>query len=125
MDFVLEELAVPLLIILGAVLMLIAAIGIVRMPDVYLRNSVSSKGATLGVAALMLANALYFNELGTSSRALAVIFFIFLTAPVAAHMLGRTAYRSKVPFWFATYIDADMISPEVQSESDSRSNSER
>lgn len=44
MDFVLEELAVPLLIILGAVLMLIAAIGIVRMPDVYLRNSVSSKG---------------------------------------------------------------------------------
>jgi len=95
------------LLILGVVLMWIAAIGLLRMPDLYLRTSVSSKGATLGIAALLLAVALHFGELGTSSRALAVIIFVMVTAPVAAHMLGRAAYRSRVPFAQTTLQDAD------------------
>jgi multicomponent Na+:H+ antiporter subunit G len=94
-------------LVLGVVLMLIAAIGLLRMPDLYLRTSVTSKGATLGIAALMLAVALHFGELGTSSRALAVIIFMMITAPVAAHMLGRAAYRSQVPFAQATLQDPD------------------
>ena len=101
------EYGVLALLILGVVLMLIAAIGLLRMPDLYLRTSVTSKGATLGVAALLLAVALHFSELGTSSRALAVIVFMMVTAPVAAHMLGRAAYRSRVPFAQTTLQDAD------------------
>ncbi|MEM7134519.1 MAG: monovalent cation/H(+) antiporter subunit G [Chloroflexota bacterium] len=108
------------LIFIGMVLMLIAAIGIVRMPDLYLRNSVSSKGATLGVTALMLATVLYFDELGTSSRAFAVILFMLLTAPIAAHMLGRAAYRSHVPFWSKTYIDKEISHLHMESDRASR-----
>ena len=83
MSTLMEYLIVALLL-LGVALMWIAAIGMLRMPDLYLRISVSSKGATLGVASLMLAGALYFGELGASSRALAVIVFMMVTAPVAA-----------------------------------------
>ncbi|MEZ4657463.1 MAG: monovalent cation/H(+) antiporter subunit G [Caldilineaceae bacterium] len=89
----------------GVLLMLIAALGLVRMPDLFLRISVSSKGATLGVALLMLAAALYFNDLGVTSRALAVIVFTFLTAPVAAHMMGRAGYKDGAAFWERTSID--------------------
>jgi multicomponent Na+:H+ antiporter subunit G len=97
------------LLLLGVVLMWIAAIGLLRMPDLYLRTSVTSKGATLGIAALLLAVALHFGELGTSSRALAVIIFMMVSAPVAAHMLGRAAYRSRVPFAHTTLQDADTV----------------
>ncbi len=100
------EWPVLILIGLGVVLMLIAAVGLVRMPDLYLRISASSKGATLGVICLMLATALYFDDLGVTSRALAVICFMLLTAPVAAHMLGRAGYKGGAPFWSQTTIDA-------------------
>lgn len=108
MSILMEYLIVALLL-LGVALMWIAAIGMLRMPDLYLRTSVSSKGATLGVASLMLAGALYFGELGASSRALAVIVFMMVTAPVAAHMIGRAAYRSQVPFAVGTAEDDDAV----------------
>jgi multicomponent Na+:H+ antiporter subunit G len=102
MDLSLREAVVALFLLIGVLFMLIAAIGLVRMPDLFLRASASSKGATLGVAAVMIASALYFQDLSTTSRALAVIIFIMLTTPLAAHMIGRTAYRVGVPFWAKT-----------------------
>lgn len=83
----------------GVLLMVIAGIGLIRMPDFYLRASAASKAATLGVVLVMLATALHFGELGSSGRALAVISFMLLTAPVAAHLLGRTAYQLGLPLW--------------------------
>jgi len=99
------EILIAALMGIGVTLMLIAGIGILRMPDLYLRNSVSSKGATLGVIALMLASMLYFGDLGIGSRAVAVILFMLLTAPVAAHMIGRAGYRTDTPFWEKTHLD--------------------
>jgi multicomponent Na+:H+ antiporter subunit G len=93
------------LIIIGAAFMLVAAIGVLRMPDLYLRMSASTKAATLGISATFLGLAIHFNELGVSSRAIAVIIFILLTAPVAAHMMGRAAYFNGVPLWEGTHHD--------------------
>lgn len=101
----------------GLILMATAAIGIVRMPDLYLRASVSSKAATLGSGFLMLACALYFEDLGVTSRALAVVLFMMLTAPVAGHMIGRAAYRSGAPFWSRTQIDSTLTSQNWPSQS--------
>lgn len=101
--FDLSSLLILLLMGIGVALILIASVGLLRMPDLYLRTSVASKGSTLGIATIMLAVAIYFGELGTSSRALAVIIFMMLTAPVAAHMLGRSAYRDGVPLWSETF----------------------
>jgi multicomponent Na+:H+ antiporter subunit G len=47
----------------------------------------------------------YFDDLGTTSRALATILFVLLTAPVAAHMMGRAAYLRQVPLCQQTRID--------------------
>ena len=94
-----------ILIVIGAVFMLISAFGVVRMPDLYLRMSASTKSATLGVSAIFLATAIFFNELSISSRAIATIIFILLTAPVSAHMMGRAAYFNGVPLWERTHND--------------------
>jgi len=93
------------LIITGAVFMLISALGVVRMPDLYLRMSASTKSATLGVASILLATAIYFGELGIVTRAIATVVFLLLTAPVAAHMMGRAAYFNGVPLWKGTRYD--------------------
>jgi multicomponent Na+:H+ antiporter subunit G len=93
------------LILVGASFMLIASIGLVRLPDVYTRMSATSKAATLGAACALLAGALRFLEPGVSGRALAAIGFIMLSAPVAAHMIGRAAYATGVPLWKGTLRD--------------------
>lgn len=94
-----------LFLIIGATFILISAIGVVRMPDVYLRMSSSTKSSTLGVGSIMLAAAIYFNELSLASRALAIAFFVLLTAPVAAHLMGRAAYFNGVPLWEGSRYD--------------------
>lgn len=89
----------------GAVFLLLAAVGIFRFPDLYSRMQAATKGATLGIALMLLGVAVYFDELGVTTRALLVIVFFFLTAPVAAHMLGRAAYILGVPLWEGTIGD--------------------
>jgi multicomponent Na+:H+ antiporter subunit G len=94
-----------LLILVGAAFMLIAAIGIARLPDVYTRMSATSKAATLGASCVLLAGAFRFLDTGVSGRAIAAIGFVMLTAPVAAHMIGRAAYTTGVPLWKGTRRD--------------------
>jgi multicomponent Na+:H+ antiporter subunit G len=94
-----------LLLLLGAIFMLLAAIGLVRMPDVLMRMHSSTKSATLGVGLIMLGVALRFDDFAIGVRALAIVVFMFSTAPVAAHMIGRAAYLSGVPLWEGTLSD--------------------
>lgn len=93
------------LLVLGAFLMLLAAVGLVRMPDIFLRMSAATKASTLGAGFLLLGAALYFEDLGTTSRAIATIFFLFITAPVAAHRIARAAYFDGSPIWEGTVRD--------------------
>jgi multicomponent Na+:H+ antiporter subunit G len=94
-----------ILLLLGAAFMLLAAVGLVRMPDVLMRLHSSTKSATLGVGLIMLGVALRFDDFAIGIRALAIVFFMFSTAPVAAHMIGRVAYLSGVPLWEGTLSD--------------------
>ena len=96
---------VILLSSLGALFILLAAIGVVRMPDVYLRISVTTKAATLGIGLVLLAVAIHFNELSITSRVLAIILFMLLTAPVGAHMIGRASYFTGVKLWGESVFD--------------------
>lgn len=84
---------------LGAIFIFLAAIGVVRMPDLYLRISVTTKAATLGIGLVLLAAAIYFNDLSITTRVLAIILFMLLTAPVGAHMIGRASYFTGVKLW--------------------------
>jgi len=89
----------------GAIFILLAAVGIVRMPDLYLRISVTTKAATLGIGLLLACAAIYFNEMAITTRVLAIIFFLLLTAPVGAHLLGRASYFIGIPMWKKSVMD--------------------
>lgn len=94
-----------LLMLLGGAFCLLGAVGLLRMPDVYTRLQAATKTGTLGVGCLMLGIAIHFGDLGISVRALLVIAFLFLTAPVAGHVIARAAYLAKTPIWSRTGID--------------------
>lgn len=97
-----SDLIVLILILGGAAFMLIAGIGIIRMPDLFSRMHVSTKSSTLGVGLVILGVATYFNDLAVFTRALLVITFFLLTAPVGAHLLGRAGYIVGIPLWEGT-----------------------
>ncbi len=99
------DLLVALLIAIGTTFMLLAAVGVVRMPDVYMRLQVSTKGASLGAGLVLLAVPVFFGDLAIGVRALLIIGFVFLTTPISAHMLARAAYIVGVPLWEESVID--------------------
>lgn len=94
-----------ILLLLGAALMFLSAVGVVRMPDLYTRMSTSSKAAGLGSSLVLAAVAFHFGTLAVTTRAIAAIIFIFLTVPVAAHMVARAGYMARVPIWDRTSQD--------------------
>lgn len=90
---------------IGALAILFASIGVLRMPDFYLRLSVSVKASTLGIGLLLACAAFTFSDVSVTTKAMSIVFFLILTAPVAAHMIGRTAYHTGVAIWKGTVID--------------------
>lgn len=89
----------------GAFFMLVAAIGVLKLPDLYQRLHASSKAATLGVALLLLGAALHSGNMGVVSRCLMTIVFFILTAPVGAHLITRVAYKYGEPLAKETLSD--------------------
>ena len=99
------ELLVCILMVIGAFFMFVAGLGLVRMPDLFLRMSCSTKAGTIGIGTLLLALAIHFADFSVAARAAATIGFIFLTAPVSSHRIGRIAYLVGVPLWKKTVAD--------------------
>jgi multicomponent Na+:H+ antiporter subunit G len=102
---IVREVVTVALMVFGAALMLLAAVGVVRMPDVYSRMQSSTKASSLGVGCTMLAVAVDFADLAITTRVLLIIAFVFLTAPISAQMIGRAAYFVGVPLWQGTTMD--------------------
>ena len=86
------EIVVGVLLVVGALFCLVAAIGLIRLQDVYLRMHAASKAGTLGSGLMLIALAVYAWEVDVASRALAGIIFFLLTAPISAHLLARASY---------------------------------
>lgn len=99
------ELATSILLLFGAFFCLIAAVGVVRLPDALTRMHAATKAGTLGVGLLVVAEAVVFQELGIALRAASIILLLLLTTPVAAHLIGRASYLSGVELSSHTWID--------------------
>ena len=93
------EAIVSLLILLGAAFALLGSIGLARLPDFFTRLHGPTKATTLGVGAMVLASAIFFSatEPGLSLHEIAVLVFLFITAPVTAHVLAKAALHRKKP----------------------------
>lgn len=80
------------LLVLGAAFMLIAGIGVLRLPDTYLRMHAATKAPSLGVFLMVLGIIVNFQDFWLSVKGLLIIVFIFMTTPIGAHMLSRVAH---------------------------------
>ncbi|ELK21495.1 monovalent cation/H(+) antiporter subunit G [Anoxybacillus flavithermus] len=98
---------VAALVLFGAVLVLLSAVGAIRLPDVYTRSHAISKSTTLGMMCILLGAFFHFllENSEFNSRLLLGIVFIFMTSPVAAHLISRAAYYTNVPRWEGTVRD--------------------
>ncbi len=90
---------------LGVTLILLAGIGIVRFPDVLIRANAATKAAGLGVALVLAGVAIVIGTPEAYVKLGAATVLQFLTAPIAGHVMGRSAYRSGAPLWEGTHTD--------------------
>jgi multicomponent Na+:H+ antiporter subunit G len=93
------------LLLIGSLFCLVAAVGMLRLPDTLIRMHAATKAGALGTGCILAAEAVVAGELGTTLRAAAVIVFLLLTAPVAAHLIGRAAYHRGIHLFDKTWID--------------------
>ncbi len=84
---------------LGGAFTLIAGIGIFRMPDVFIRMHASTKVGTLGSGLIMAGVCVHFADPLVIFKAILVVLFLLLTAPIGAHMIGRAALRIGIEPW--------------------------
>lgn len=92
------EVIVSFFLLTGAGFALIGSIGLVRLPDFFSRLHGPTKSTTLGVGSMLIASATHFSVgPGTSLHELLVTMFLFMTAPVSAHMLCKAALHLNVP----------------------------
>lgn len=98
MTQIVEYIAIFLLI-LGAVFILIGAIGLVKLPDFYTRLHAPTKASTLGIGSILIASMLLHlvNDRGINIQELVISMFLFITAPVSAYMMAKAAIHRDVP----------------------------
>ena len=81
------------LIIIGAVFTLVGSIGLYKLPDFYMRLHGPTKASTLGVGAILIASVIYFSlkQDALSLHEILVTLFLFITAPIGAHLMAKSA----------------------------------
>ena len=87
----------------GVVFLLLGALGIFRLPDVYNRLQAGTKCTTLGAFCAIVGVGI--AEPGWTFKALIVAVFILLTNPISAHALARASYKSGVRPYDGTVVD--------------------
>ena len=102
---ILLELLTALLLLLGAILGLLAAIGVLRLPDTFLRMQASAKASTLGLACLLAGTALQLPDVSSVIRLGSIAAFIMLTAPLSAHVIARLSLHRGAPLWEGTIVN--------------------
>ncbi len=100
-----REIIVIAFLILGTIFVFLAAVGLLKMPDVFLRMSASTIAATLGVSSILIALAIHFFDLGITFLVIGINLFLFLTVPVSAHLMGRAAHKAGYSKWDKTLFD--------------------
>ena len=82
-----------LLCSIAMLIILLAAIGIIRLPDAMSRQHAATKATTSAVMLFAIGTMLIVGEAGWTWRLLVIISFLLLTLPLASHVLCRAAYR--------------------------------
>ncbi|MFN9490634.1 MAG: Na+/H+ antiporter subunit G [Betaproteobacteria bacterium] len=92
----LHEFTVSMLLLVGSFFILVGAIGLVRLPDVFMRLHAPTKATTMGVGGMLLASMAWSLAGDPSLKELLITLFLFVTAPVSAHLLARAALNLRL-----------------------------
>ena len=91
------DIIISIFILVGAGFALVGSIGLARLPDFYTRLHGPTKATTLGVGGLLIASIIYFSSRDeVSLHEVLVTMFLFMTAPVSAHLLSKAALHLRV-----------------------------
>ncbi len=96
------EILTAIFLLVGSAFIFIAGLGLLRFPDLFTRMHAASKAGSLGLGCVLVGVAVSFPTPGVIAKCILVLLFVFLTAPIASHMIGRAAYLLYVPFWKGT-----------------------
>jgi len=96
---------VGLLLIIGALFMLIAALGVLRFDDIYLRMHAATKAPSFGVLLMVVALILHFGGVWLTIEGVLIVLFIFITTPIGSHTIARTAHQMGIKQSKKTCID--------------------
>lgn len=99
------EVVAGTMMVVGALLAVIAGLGLNRFPDVFARMHAATKPATLGLALVMSGAAILVPDVGGQAKMLLIVVLQFLTAPVGSHLVGRAAYRAGTELHESTVVD--------------------
>jgi multicomponent Na+:H+ antiporter subunit G len=94
-----REIAVLVLTLGGVFFAVVAAVGLVRLPDLYTRAHSTSKSETLGAVLMLAAVAIAFEGNLSTVKTVLLLVFMFLTNPTAAHAIVRAAADQDIEPW--------------------------
>jgi multicomponent K+:H+ antiporter subunit G len=90
------EILVALLLLVGSFFTLVGSIGLLRLPDYFMRLHAPTKATTLGVGGMLLAAIVGSIEIGFSVHEVLITLFLFITAPVSAYLLGQAGLKLRL-----------------------------
>lgn len=93
------EIVISLLLLAGAFFALVGSLGLVRLPDFFMRLHGPAKATTLGVGSIIIGSAIFFSTRGDglSLHELLIALFLFITAPISAHIVAKAALHLELP----------------------------
>jgi multicomponent Na+:H+ antiporter subunit G len=99
------DIVTAILWLAGSAFVLLAAVGLLRMPDVFTRMQASTKASTFGLGCLLVGAALQMGDFASFVRLGSIGAFVLLTTPVSGHVIARASYFAGVPLWKGTVLD--------------------
>lgn len=99
------ELLIAAALLLGTVIMLLSAIGLLHFRDVYMRMHAATKASTLGIGLILISATIFFGDWLVTVKMSALIVIYFFTSPIGAQVLAHGAHRARTPMSDQTWID--------------------
>lgn len=108
------EIIISFFILSGAIFILISALGILKLPDVFCRSHALGKGMTLGITLVLIGLWVHLGLQDAGVKVPLAVLFQFVTIPVASHLLAQLAYRKQLPRYKAEEVVVIKKTPEFK-----------
>ncbi len=89
-------------VLIGSIITFIAGLGVLRLPDFFMRMHAATKAGVVGPSLLLVGAGFHEPSLATWIKIALAVLFLFMTTPIAAHVLGKAGFLGGVHLWQGT-----------------------